>query len=74
MGRLAALSLLRHDHPDLLAQPLGQIRGRIYPYRHIAVVVTYPPNSLLRNSQAKAGAWADLCLAITELHRRQAAH
>jgi hypothetical protein len=31
--------------------------------------VTYPPHYLLHNSQAKAGAWADLCLALDELQR-----
>jgi DNA polymerase len=69
MGRLAALSLLHHQHPETLALPLGQLRGRVYRYQHSAVVVTYPPHYLLHNSHAKAGAWADLCLALDELQR-----
>ena len=42
--------------------------ARVYRYRGIPVVVTYPPQTaLLRTSANKAKAWADLCLAMDTL-------
>jgi len=63
MGRFAALSLLGRDHPELLQLPLGQLRGKVYRIRGVAVVVSYHPSKLLRAPLQKAQAWADLCLA-----------
>ncbi len=63
MGRFAALSLLGRDHPELLQLPFGQVRGKLYRIRGVAVVVTYHPSKLLRAPLHKAQAWADLCLA-----------
>lgn len=66
MGRFAN-QLLLGQHPELAALPLGKLRGTVYRYQGVAVVVSYPPKQLLRNSADKAKAWADLCLAAASL-------
>lgn len=63
MGRFAVQSLLA-EQPELATQPLGKLRGTVYRYRGVPVVVTYHPKSLLRASSDKAKAWADLNLAM----------
>jgi DNA polymerase len=63
MGRLAMLLLLSEDHPQGLKLPLGKLRGQVWHYQGVPVVVTYPPAYLLRSGQDKARAWEDLCLA-----------
>lgn len=63
MGRLAMQVLLSEDHPQGLKLPLGKLRGQVWHYQGVPVVVTYPPAYLLRNGQDKGRAWADLCLA-----------
>ena len=63
MGRFAACSLLAQDNPQVLTLPFGQLRGQVFRYLEIPVVVTYHPAKLLRAPQGKADAWADLCLA-----------
>lgn len=63
MGRFAAQSLLRESLPDVASIPLGKLRGQVYRYQGIPVVVSYHPAYLLRTQQDKARAWADLCLA-----------
>ena len=63
MGRLAMQVLLSEDHPQGLKLPLGKLRGQVWHYQGVPVVVTYPPAYLLRNGQDKARAWQDLCLA-----------
>ncbi|WP_296510100.1 uracil-DNA glycosylase [Rhodoferax sp.] len=63
VGRFAILTLLS-EHGALATQPLGKLRGQVYRYRGIPVVVSYHPKLLLRNSADKAKAWADLCLAM----------
>lgn len=63
MGRLAMQVLLSEDHPQGLKLPLGKLRGQVWHYQGVPVVVTYPPVYLLRNGQDKARAWQDLCLA-----------
>jgi uracil-DNA glycosylase family 4 len=57
MGRFAVPTLVQST------EPIGKLRGRVHHYEGIPVVVTYHPAHLLRNLPAKAGAWADLCLA-----------
>jgi len=57
MGVVAAKALLRSD------EPLGRLRGQVYRYRGVPLVVTYHPGYLLRHPLEKAKAWADLCLA-----------
>lgn len=66
VGRFAIQTLLS-EHGALAAQPLGKLRGAVYRYRGIPVVVSYHPKLLLRNSADKAKAWADLCLAMDTL-------
>jgi uracil-DNA glycosylase family 4 len=64
MGRLAMQVLLSQDHPHGLKLPLGKLRGQVWHYQGVPVVVTYPPAYLLRSGQDKARAWEDLCLAL----------
>ncbi len=63
MGRFAIQTLLA-EHGALATQPLGKLRGTVYQYQGIPVIVSYHPKLLLRNSADKAKAWADLCLAM----------
>ena len=62
MGRFAN-QLLLSETPELVNLPLGKLRGTVYRYQGVPVVVTYHPKTLMRNSADKAKAWADLCLA-----------
>jgi DNA polymerase len=66
MGRFANQVLLS-GHPELAAQPLGRLRGTVYQYQGVPVVVTYAPKVLLRAPADKGKAWADLCLAMDTL-------
>lgn len=61
MGRFAVQSLLG------TTEPIGKLRGRVYDYQGVPVIVTYHPAYLLRNLPDKAKAWADLCLAMNKL-------
>ena len=63
MGRFAAQALLQQGQSELATQPLGKLRGRVYRYQGLPLVVSYAPDSLLRTQSDKAKAWADLCLA-----------
>ena len=64
MGRLAMHLLLGEDHPDGLKLPLGKLRGQVWHYQGVPVVVTYPPGYLLPRGHDKARVWEDLCLAL----------
>jgi uracil-DNA glycosylase len=66
MGRYAAQALLAKTVSNPVP-PLGQLRGTVYQYEGIPVVVTYSPANLLRSPADKAKAWADLCLAKSVL-------
>jgi DNA polymerase len=66
MGRFAN-QLLLSEHPELANLPLGKLRGTLYRYQGVPVLVTYHPKVLLRASADKAKAWADLCLALKAL-------
>lgn len=66
MGRFAHQVLLSAN-PPLAMQPLGKLRGTVYRYQQVPVVVTYAPKDLLRRSADKAKAWADLCLAMDSI-------
>ena len=70
MGRFAAQSLLQGSLPEVASIPLGKLRGQIYHYQGIPVVVTYHPRNLLRTPQDKARAWADLCLALEQSKKK----
>jgi DNA polymerase len=63
LGRYAALSLLAPSDPEIARVPPGKLRGRVYTFEGVPVVVSYSPARLLRAPAEKAGAWADLCLA-----------
>ncbi len=65
LGRFAAQALLQGSVADVGTIPLGKLRGQVYRYQGIAVIVSYPPAYLLRTPQDKARAWADLCLALS---------
>ena len=67
LGRFAAQSLLCECVPAVTGVPLGKLRGHIYHYQGIPVVVSYHPAYLLRSQGDKARAWADLCLALSLL-------
>lgn len=66
LGRFATQVLLA-EHGALATQPLGKLRGTVYQYQGIPVIVSYHPKLLLRTSADKAKAWADLCLAMDTL-------
>lgn len=63
MGRFAVQSILQSSVPDVAGMPLGRLRGQVYRYEGVPVVVSYHPAYLLRTPQDKAKAWEDLCLA-----------
>ena len=73
MGRFAVQSLLAETVPDVVATPLGRLRGKVHQYHGVPVVVTYHPAYLLRSLPEKAKAWADLCLAMDVWKKRTAA-
>ena len=57
MGRFAAQTLLATD------ASISSLRGRIYSYEGVPLIVTYHPAYLLRNLPDKAKSWADLVFA-----------
>jgi uracil-DNA glycosylase len=60
-GEIAAQTLTQSK------APLDELRGKVYDYQGVALVVSYPPAHLLTHTQDKAKAWADLCLAKATL-------
>jgi DNA polymerase len=60
LGKTAAVSLLGLP-PD---SPVGKLRGQVFEYRGLPLVVTYHPAYLLRRLTDKGKSWADLCLAM----------
>ncbi|WP_326535635.1 uracil-DNA glycosylase [Pseudorhodoferax sp.] len=64
VGRFAVQSLLADSVADVQTVPLGRLRGKVYRYAGVPVVVSYHPAYLLRSLPEKAKAWADLCLAM----------
>jgi DNA polymerase len=64
MGRFAMQVLLSEMPPEQVKLPLGKLRGRVWQFAGVPVVVTYPPDYLLGNPTEKAKAWADLQLAM----------
>jgi DNA polymerase len=57
MGRFAAQTLLASD------ASIASMRGRMFEYQGVPLVVTYHPAYLLRNMPDKAKAWEDLLFA-----------
>lgn len=64
MGRFAMQLLLSETPPESAKLPLGKLRGQVWRFAGVPVVVTYPPSYLLRSGQDKGKAWADMCLAL----------
>jgi DNA polymerase len=54
LGRIAAITLLR------INESLNNMRGKLYSYRGVKVLVTYHPAALLRNPQWKKPTWEDV--------------
>ena len=65
LGKFAAQSLLQGSVPDVQKIPLGKLRGQVFRYLGVPVVVSYHPAYLLRSLGDKAKAWDDLCLALS---------
>ncbi|MCH7939318.1 MAG: uracil-DNA glycosylase, partial [Candidatus Marinimicrobia bacterium] len=65
LGRVAARTLLKLD------ESLKNMRGRIFNYEGIELMVTYHPAALLRNSGFKPNAWVDF-QAIRDRYRELA--
>ena len=57
VGRIAAQSLLQ------VTTPVGKLRGQVYEFEGLPLVVTYHPAYLLRSPTQKAKSWQDLLLA-----------
>jgi DNA polymerase len=57
MGRFAAQTLLASD------ATIASMRGRVFRYEGVPLIVTYHPAYLLRTLPDKAKAWADLLFA-----------
>jgi DNA polymerase len=57
MGRFAAQTLLASD------ATIASLRGRVYSYESVPLIVTYHPAYLLRSLPDKSKAWADLVFA-----------
>ncbi len=54
LGRIAGTNLLKMN------ESLGRMRGQVFDFCGISVIVTYHPAALLRNPDWKHGAWEDL--------------
>lgn len=61
LGKTAATSLLGKE------ATLGSLRGKLYDFNGIPLLVTYHPAYLLRSPAEKAKAWQDLCLAVKRM-------
>lgn len=61
LGKSAATTLLNVE------ASIASLRGRVYRYEGVPLIVTYHPAYLLRNLPDKAKAWEDLCLAQSTL-------
>ena len=54
LGRVAAQALLN------TTKPMNQLRGTVYDWEGIKLIVTYHPAALLRNPQWKRATWEDV--------------
>lgn len=54
MGKISSNKMLNQE------APIGTLRGQIFEYNNIPLMVTYHPSALLRNEQLKRPAWDDL--------------
>jgi DNA polymerase len=62
MGRFAAQTLLGTD------ASIASLRGRLFQYQGVPLIVSYHPAYLLRSLPEKAKAWEDLCFARTTMN------
>jgi len=65
MGRFAAQTLLATD------ASISSLRGRLFQFHQVPLVVTYHPAYLLRTLADKSKAWEDLLFMRRELARRK---
>lgn len=72
LGRFAAQTLAQASLSAGSMPPLGKLRGQVFHYQSVPVVVSYHPAYLLRNQHDKARAWADWCLAASLLKQGDA--
>ena len=61
LGKVAAQNLLGRD------DSISSLRGTLYEYSGIPLIVTYHPAYLLRALPEKAKVWEDLCFAKTTM-------
>lgn len=54
MGKISSNKMLNQE------APIGTLRGQLFEYNGIPLMVTYHPSALLRNEQLKRPAWDDL--------------
>jgi uracil-DNA glycosylase len=57
LGKTAAVRVTGQD------VAMGALRGKVWEYQSVPVVVTYHPAYLLRNLPEKAKAWEDMLFA-----------
>jgi uracil-DNA glycosylase family 4 len=69
-GAATMLALGQGTLKAVLGDGAPATRGTVYQLGQLAVVATYHPEDLLRQSENKARAWADLCLAKAAHARR----
>ncbi len=67
LGRIAAQTLLNTE------ASIASLRGRLFRYQGVALIVSYHPAYLLRSLADKAKAWEDLCFARATLQQLKTA-
>ena len=65
LGELAAQTLLKST------DSLTQLRGKVYDYSNIPVIVSFSPTHLLSDCLAKRAVWNDLQLALKTLSKKE---
>lgn len=65
LGKVAAVNLLRRE------SSVASMRGKVFEYQGIPLIITYHPAYLLRSLPDKAKAWEDLCFAVATMHDLQ---
>lgn len=63
MGENAGQTIFRTN------SPINSFRGKIISYNGVPAISTFHPDTLLQNSQLKAGAWQDLKLLRSQLEQ-----
>ena len=58
LGKVAAVNLLKRE------ATVASLRGKVFEYQGIPLIITYHPAYLLRSLPDKAKAWVDLCFAV----------